>query len=58
MNGVGSDAVALIWDARAGRVVSLNAEGTAPALATIDWYKQHHGGTLPSSDPAGQTVEQ
>ena len=50
MNGVGSDAVALIWDARAGRVVSLNAEGTAPALATIDWYKQHHGGTLPSSD--------
>lgn len=50
MNGVGSDAVLLIYDARAGKVVSLNAEGPAPRLATIDWYKKNHGGTLPDSD--------
>jgi len=49
-NGIGSDAVLLIYDARAGKVVSLNAEGTAPKLATIDWYKKNHSGTLPDSD--------
>jgi gamma-glutamyltranspeptidase/glutathione hydrolase len=49
-NGVGSDAVVLIHDARARKVVSLNAEGTAPKLATIEWYKQNHKGTIPDSD--------
>ncbi len=49
-NGVGSDAVALIYEARTGKVWSLNAEGTAPKLATIDWYKQNHKGTLPVDD--------
>src|SRR5262244_1300104 len=41
MNGVGSDAVLLVYDARAKQVFSINAEGTAPKLATIEWYKQH-----------------
>jgi gamma-glutamyltranspeptidase/glutathione hydrolase len=50
MNGVGSDAVILIWDARARQVVSIDAEGTAPALATIEWYNTHHAGTIPNSD--------
>lgn len=50
MNGVGSDAVILIYDARAKKVVSLNAEGTAPKLATIDWYKKNAGGKLPDSE--------
>src|SRR5262249_41967973 len=50
MNGVGSDAVILFYDAKAGKVVSLNAEGTAPRLATIEWYKQHNDGKLPQSD--------
>lgn len=49
-NGVGSDAVALIYEGRSGKVWSLNAEGTAPKLATIEWYKQNHGGTLPVED--------
>src|SRR5438445_1153488 len=31
-NGVGSDAVILIWDAKAKQVVSINAEGTSPKL--------------------------
>src|SRR5712691_5699333 len=50
MNGIGSDAVILIYDAKAKKVVSLNAEGTAPRLATIEWYKKNNGGKLPQSD--------
>src|SRR5438094_4180243 len=49
-NGVGSDAVILIWDAKAQKVVSINAEGTAPKLATIEWYQKNLGGKLPQSD--------
>src|SRR5882762_7744212 len=50
MNGVGSDAVLLVYDARAKKVYSVNAEGTAPRLATIEWYKEHNGGQLPVND--------
>jgi gamma-glutamyltranspeptidase/glutathione hydrolase len=50
LNGVGSDAVILVYDARAKKVFSVNAEGTAPKLATIDWYKKNLDGKLPSSD--------
>ena len=49
-NGVGSDAVILVWDAKAQKVVSINAEGTAPKLATIEWYQKNLGGKLPESD--------
>jgi gamma-glutamyltranspeptidase/glutathione hydrolase len=50
MNGYGSDAVVLVYDAKTKRVISINAEGTAPKLATIEWFKEHHGGTLPTND--------
>ena len=50
LNGVGSDATLLIYDARAKKVFSLNAEGTAPKLATIDWYKKNRGGKIPVND--------
>jgi gamma-glutamyltranspeptidase/glutathione hydrolase len=49
-NGIGGDAVLLVFDARSKQVFSVNAEGTAPKLATIEWYKQNRGGKLPSSD--------
>jgi gamma-glutamyltranspeptidase/glutathione hydrolase len=49
-NGVGSDAVILIYDARSRKVFSLNAEGTAPRLATIEWYKKNLHGQLPEND--------
>jgi gamma-glutamyltranspeptidase/glutathione hydrolase len=49
-NGVGSDAVLLIYDARTKHVWSLNAEGTAPKLATIDWYKKNQDGKIPTND--------
>lgn len=50
LNGVGSDAVLLIYDAKVKKVFSLNAEGTAPKLATIDWYKANQGGKIPVND--------
>ena len=46
-NGLGSDAELLVYDAKAKKVYSVNAEGTAPKLATIEWYKTHKGGKLP-----------
>ena len=49
-NGVGSDAVILVYDAKTRSVVSINAEGTAPKLATIDWDQKHLDGKLPQSD--------
>lgn len=49
-NGVGSDAVLLVYDAGLKKVFSINAEGRAPLLATIDWFKQHNDGVLPVND--------
>src|SRR5205809_7203129 len=49
-NGVGSDTVILVYDAKAKTVVSINGEGTAPKLATIEWYEKNQGGKLPESD--------
>ena len=40
----------LVYDARGGRAVSINAEGTAPKLATIEWYRANQGGKIPVSD--------
>lgn len=47
MNGVGSDACILVYDSRTKKVVSINAEGTAPKLATIEWYQKNAGGKIP-----------
>jgi gamma-glutamyltranspeptidase/glutathione hydrolase len=50
MNGYGSDAVVLVYDAKAKKVVSINAEGTAPKLATIAWYNEHQDNKIPVDD--------
>jgi gamma-glutamyltranspeptidase / glutathione hydrolase len=50
MNGIGSDATLLVYDAKTKKVYSIDAEGTAPKLATIEWYKEHNGGKLPVND--------
>jgi gamma-glutamyltranspeptidase/glutathione hydrolase len=49
-NGLGADAVILVYHAGEKRVYSINAEGTAPRLATIDWYNTNNGGKIPNSD--------
>src|SRR5215468_964597 len=49
-NGVGSDAVVLVYSAREKKVYSINAEPKAPKLATIEWYEKNSGGKIPESD--------
>lgn len=49
-NGVGSDAVVLVYLAREKKVISINAEPPAPKLATIEWYVKNNGGKIPDSD--------
>jgi gamma-glutamyltranspeptidase/glutathione hydrolase len=49
-NGLGADAVILVYHAGEKKVYSINAEGTAPRLATIDWYNKNNGGKIPNSD--------
>jgi len=50
LNGMGSDAVLLIYNAREKKVYSINAEPRAPKLATIEWYEKNNGGKIPESD--------
>lgn len=40
----------LVYQAREGRVYSVNAEPRAPRLATIEWYEKNNDGKLPISD--------
>jgi gamma-glutamyltranspeptidase/glutathione hydrolase len=49
-NGVGSDAVVLVYVTREKTVYSVNAEPRAPKLATIEWYEENNGGKIPESD--------
>src|SRR5215831_4528022 len=50
LNGLGSDAVLLVYNSRDKKVYSINAEPRAPRLATIDWYEKNNGGKIPESD--------
>src|ERR1700747_1751432 len=50
MNGVGSDAVVLVYNAHEKKVHSVNAGPRAPKLATIEWYEKNNGGKLPEND--------
>jgi gamma-glutamyltranspeptidase / glutathione hydrolase len=50
LNGLGSDAVILVYNARDKKVYSVNAEPRAPKLATIEWYEKNNGGKIPESD--------
>ena len=49
-NGVGSDTVLLVYDAKTKKVYSVNGEGTAPKLATIEWYRKNQDGKIPVDD--------
>ena len=50
LNGMGSDAVILVYNAHDKKVYSINAEPRAPKLATIEWYEKNNGGKIPESD--------
>src|SRR6266704_3343612 len=46
LNGMGSDAVLLIYNAKDKKVYSVNAEPRAPKLATIEWYQKNNRGKI------------
>jgi gamma-glutamyltranspeptidase/glutathione hydrolase len=50
LNGLGSDAVVLVYNAQDKKVYSVNAEPRAPRLATIEWYEKNTGGKIPESE--------
>ncbi len=49
-NGIGGDGMLLVYDARAQKVLSINAAGTAPQLATIEWYMRNKDGKIPVNE--------
>ena len=57
MNGIGGDNVWLIYDAKAGRLLALNAIGRSAAAADLEAYRRRHGTTIPArGGPAALTV--
>jgi gamma-glutamyltranspeptidase len=51
MAGVGGDLFAMIWDARAQKLDTLNASGRAGGAATIDWYRERGHDMIPMRGP-------
>src|SRR6266571_3510639 len=49
-NGIGSDAVVLVYVTGEKKVYSINAEPRAPELASIEWYEKNNHGEIPASD--------
>lgn len=50
LNGVGGDAMILLYDSGSKKVFSINATGTAPRLATIQWFEENQDGKIPDSE--------
>ena len=50
MNGLGSDAMILVYDAKSQKVKAINAAGWSPKLATIEWYNENNNGEIPAND--------
>jgi gamma-glutamyltranspeptidase/glutathione hydrolase len=50
MTGVGGDAAILVYVAAEQKIWSINAAGTAPALASIEWFERNAGGKIPAND--------
>jgi len=56
-NGIGGDLFAIVWDAEKQELVGLNASGRAPAMMTLEYFKEHgidkvpKYGALPVSVP-------
>jgi gamma-glutamyltranspeptidase / glutathione hydrolase len=50
MTGIGGDANILVYSAKDKKAHAINATGTTPKLASIDWYKEHQENKIPVSD--------
>ena len=56
MCGIGGDLFAIIWDAEQEELAGLNASGRAPALMTIDWFREQGLDAIPPFGPLPVSV--
>jgi gamma-glutamyltranspeptidase / glutathione hydrolase len=54
--GIGGDLFAIVWDAKTGKLVGLNASGRAPAAATIELFRAKGLETIPVHGPLSWSV--
>ena len=55
-NGIGGDLFAIVWDAGNEELVGLNASGRAPALMTLDYFRNHGLRDIPKYGPLPVSV--
>ncbi len=55
-NGIGGDLFAIVWDAENQELVGLNASGRAPALMTLDYFRDRGLDSIPSFGPLPVSV--
>lgn len=56
MNGLGGDAIALFYDARADEVTAINGSGRAPLAASVERYRELGHRSIPQRGPLSITV--
>jgi len=54
--GIGGDLFAIVWDAEKRELTGLNASGRAPALMTIDYFRDHGIDSIPPLGPLPVSV--
>jgi gamma-glutamyltranspeptidase/glutathione hydrolase len=55
-NGIGGDLFAIVWDAEKKELVGLNASGRAPALMTLEYFKERGLEKIPPYGPLPVSV--
>ena len=55
-NGIGGDLFAIVWDAGKKELVGLNASGRAPALMTLDYFREQGLSDIPKYGPLPVSV--
>jgi gamma-glutamyltranspeptidase/glutathione hydrolase len=55
-NGIGGDLFAIVWDASKEELVGLNASGRAPALMTLDYFREQGLRDIPKYGPLPVSV--
>ena len=55
-NGIGGDLFAIVWDAENQQLVGLNASGRAPALMTLDYFRDKGLEEIPKYGPLPVSV--
>ena len=54
--GIGGDLFAIVWDADKRELVGLNASGRAPALMTLDYFRENGIAAIPKFGPLPVSV--